>query len=511
MIERILIKDSIIFSQAEIRPSNGFNVFSGASGAGKSVLMENILAIFGLKDSNCALLEANLNACVDVNECGILNQDEINISICKKDKIKYFLNNQSISKKKIKELFGDYVKYINSHSTAELNDSNLLFTLDLIACKNNKDFKNLLDDFRVKFRESLRLKNELEHLIQKEQNIIELREFARFEINQIESINPQISEYDELLELKKTLSKKEKTLEKIASLKPALEHFGNIIGFLESLEKNKEIFSDVLNEIETIINDEEERLANIDEREIEGILNRLEILGNLVHKYGSIEGALEYLKKRKIDMESYENISFEKEKLQNSLNEIIEKLQYLAREMTKTRTKTLEIFKQKLESYCKNLMLNKPNIALQSCQMNENGCDILDLKLKDSAICNLSSGEFNRLKLAILCIEIEFSAQSGIIILDEIDANLSGSESEGVALALNLLAKNYQIFAISHQSHMPVFADNHFVITKNKNKSSIKLLDKAGRIDEIARMISGAQISDEARLFAKEKLKHLQA
>ena len=78
--------------------------------------------------------------------------------------------------------------------------------------------------------------------------------------------------------------------------------------------------------------------------------------------------------------------------------------------------------------------------------MSFKGIDKLEIMLKNSTIATLSSGEFNRLKLAIMCIEADSSANCGILILDEIDANLSGSESEGVAECLSILSKNYQNF-----------------------------------------------------------------
>lgn len=89
-----------------------------------------------------------------------------------------------------------------------------------------------------------------------------------------------------------------------------------------------------------------------------------------------------------------------------------------------------------------------------------------------------------------------------IIILDEVDANLSGEESQGVAEALKTLSENYQIFAISHQSHMPSLADTHFLVQKGAQGSKIIPLDKEGRIREIARMISGNEITKEALDFA---------
>ena len=89
-------------------------------------------------------------------------------------------------------------------------------------------------------------------------------------------------------------------------------------------------------------------------------------------------------------------------------------------------------------------------------------------------------------------------------------ANLSGEESQGVAEILNQLSTNYQIFAISHQPHMPSLSSSHFLVQKHLEGSQIIPLDKNGRIQEIARMISGNKITKEALDFAAKCIENLQ-
>ena len=116
----------------------------------------------------------------------------------------------------------------------------------------------------------------------------------------------------------------------------------------------------------------------------------------------------------------------------------------------------------------------------------------------------LSSGEYNRLRLAVLAVENK--KDGGILLLDEIDANLSGEESEGVAKVLKKLSSTYQVFAISHQPHLPSYADVHFLVKKGEEKSGMIALDREGRVKEIARMISGSTLTPEALEFANKKL-----
>lgn len=505
MIERILIKDSAAFKEVVLYPHKGFNVISGVSGSGKSVLMESILALFGFKDSNASLVECELSG-INLEDYGILSDEGITLSVIKKDKIKYFINNQSSSKKRIKDIFGSHLHYIHSNSTTELD--NVLHLFDLIISKKDSAFASLLATYVESYRDFVCFRNELNKLKDDEKRINELKELISFEINQIESINPQIGEYERLLDLKKDLSKKEKMLEKISIAKATIDGFSQLISVMEIIPDAPD-YSDILREIDSIINDEEDRLLSIEVSDIESVLNRIELLSKLVYKYGSIQESLEHLTKKKQELEYYENISFNRQNLESKIETILTILQNRAKEMSGIRSKYLDFFIERVNYYCECLMLNKANITLYEKELGDDGLDVLEIKLGDSAISTLSSGEFNRLKLALLCISVECSNKNGIIILDEIDANLSGGESDGVAKVLSILSKSYQIFSISHQAHMPSFANHHYLVKKSDEKSQVILLDKEGRIYEIARMISGKTITNEAILFAREKLQHI--
>ncbi|MDD2641219.1 MAG: DNA recombination protein RecN, partial [Arcobacteraceae bacterium] len=120
----------------------------------------------------------------------------------------------------------------------------------------------------------------------------------------------------------------------------------------------------------------------------------------------------------------------------------------------------------------------------------------------------ISSGEFNRLRLALLTAMSEVDiVNNGILFLDEIDANLSGKESSAIAKVLTELSKSYQIFAISHQAQLTASATGHFLVDKHNGKSHVRKLNEDERMNEIARMISGENITQEAKDFAQNLLK----
>jgi len=146
-------------------------------------------------------------------------------------------------------------------------------------------------------------------------------------------------------------------------------------------------------------------------------------------------------------------------------------------------------------------------MVLEKTPLYELGESEAKIILNDIDINTISTGEFNRLRVALLGAKLEYTNEEKTLFLDEIDANLSGEESMSVAEVLKLLSEKYQIFAISHQPQLASVANKHFLVTKKENKSFVKELDKDGRIEEIARIIGGKEKSQKAIDYAKELLK----
>ncbi|WP_095333034.1 AAA family ATPase [Helicobacter sp. 11S02596-1] len=517
MIGRLIVKNSVAFEDVDLEFQNGFNVFSGASGSGKSVLMESLLAIFGLKESNAELIEANLDISlgdfgVNLEEFGLLDEsDPLVLSIVKKDKTRYFLNRYVSSRKRLGELVAQFGKHIASKGANELKTENILRVFDDFIAQKIPTHKELLSKLSESFVLLLDVRATLAMLIEEEENIQSLKEFAEFEIQKISSLNPQEGEYEKLLELKKSLSKKEKIQESIQAALGVFEDLPKIFGALALIGKENKVLEDSTLEARGILEEENERLNELDELNIEEMLNRITELSELNRRYGSIQDALLHLQTQKQKLQDYQNLSFNKEKLNGKIKNLELACQELAVQISQNRKAYLQAFQKEIATLCVQLLLKAPNITLEGTEMKKSGTEQIELKLESAGVEALSSGEYNRLRLAMMCLDAKINHSKGILVLDEIDANLSGEESEGVAKVLKSLSKTYQIFAISHQPHMPALADWHYLVAKKEQKngeqkSHVQLLDKEGRILEMARMISGADITKEALEFAKKKL-----
>ncbi|MDE5602420.1 MAG: DNA repair protein [Helicobacter sp.] len=514
LIHKISIFNSPTFKQISFEPSAHFNVFSGASGAGKSVLMESILALFGLRECNALKLEAYLELeGVSEEFKDFIDEGEIVLSIVKKDKVSYFLNAQKIPKKKIQELFSPFLKHLATKQSEDLNQENLLFILDSYCQLKSGIHQQKLNNYHQSLIKYQKSKKTLEVLEKESLQVCELKEFVCFEIQKLESLAPKEGEYEELLERKKAISKKEKIAQSIQEVLGILSHSHKISNFLELIGEANSSILESFNELELICERENEYLMELQEANIETILSRLEELSSLKHRYGGVKEALEYLGNKKEELKKYENIEESLKEARISLKKTEESLLKDTETLLSSRRQYLLYFTKDLNNILMTLKMPQVKIELlyQNSLQEPLGDIFLSMVfLPNTPLKNLSAGEVNRLRLALLLIQNTEVKNQAIIILDEIDANLSGEESQGVGEILKKLSSNFQIFAISHQPHMPSLATKHFLVQKQVGTSEIIELDKVGRIEEIARMISGKTITQEARDFATRCLKDLE-
>ena len=508
MINRIYLKDFLSFNEVDMELESGLVVFTGPSGAGKSVLMQSILSLFAIGESKASLGEVSLSSLNIENEVyDISLDDEIIIKEIKKDKVRYFLNSQTISKKNLNVFSKSLIKHLHLKDTSDFDSDKLLDFLDSLCSKKFSEFKILKENYNISFKKLQEIKKELTKIKEDETKLEDLKEFAKFEIEKIKSINPQVGEYEELNNIKKKLSKKEKIQEAMEKANPLFSYTSSVNTSLELLDEDTAFFDEAINELNNIFEKFNDSLLEMEELDIENVLDRIEKLSALQKRFGSIEESLSYKKQKEEELESYENISFEKVILEKNLVKTSSEIESFAIELSKYRKEASEILEERINDYLKYLYLSNAKINFIKKELDKNGIDEIVFELNGVNLDTISSGEFNRLRLALLTSISEFDiVENGILFLDEIDANLSGKESSAIATVLNKLAKSYQIFAISHQPQLTSTAQQHFLVDKKDGVSSVKKLDEIGRVDEIARMISGENITDDAYTFAKNLL-----
>ncbi len=507
MIERFYLRDYLSFDETELNLKSGLVVFTGPSGSGKSILMESILASVGGTSCDASLCESSVTWEIDEESCGIENDEPNVFKHIKKEKSRYFINNQSLSRKSMGALASHYLRHLSLKDFSDFENANLLSILDKRIAKKDKSINQLKSEYTASFTTFQELEKELKKIADEEKKIVELKEFAAFEIQKIAEVNPQEGEDEKLLEIKRELSKKEKVLESIGSATEIFNYEHLVSSALESLDVESSFFDDAMNELRAVFDGAEERFNALEEVDVEEVLNRIEELGSLKRRYGSIQEALEYKKQKEAELHKYENIEVAKNDLQERYDALAVKIETLAESLSTLRKKELANFEKDLNSYLKDLYLRDAKIAVQTTDYTAMGRDKLEIELNATQLSKISTGEFNRLRLAILALKSDFmKSNGGVLMLDEIDANLSGEESMSVAKVLKKLSKHFQIFVISHQPQLTSMGDQHFLVYKNGTISQTKELNFEQRVDEIARIISGDTVSQEAKKFARELL-----
>ena len=506
MINRILIKKSILFDDLELEFSKNLIIFSGSSGSGKSVFMDTLLSAFGYKDAKSYSLECVVDDELDLEEYGLDSEEENIFRMVSSKSTRYFINGSQLSKKNLLNVSKSFINYLNLREFSEFENRNLLELLDLVAIKRVSVHDKNLKEFRKQYKEFKEVSSKLERVEEEEKKVVELKEFATFEIEKIEEINPKVGEYEELMEQKKLLSKKEKIEEAIEKANAIFDLESNVVDALSLLERDSSFFSDAINTLQIELESAKDELSELDELDIETLLDRLEALSSLKSRYGSIEEALEYLEEKKEELKRYENIEFEKEELIKRKETLLQKLQDSGKKLTKERKKALDSLNSEIKEYCKKLFLEDIVFSIKNDEISESGFDKVEVNLAKTTLSKVSSGELNRIRLAYLSVSSRYRQSGGVLILDEIDANLSGKESMSVAKVLKELSSSYQIFAISHQPQLSSFGDEHFLVYKEGDKSFVKKLKDDERVDELSRMISGEEITKEAKEFAKKML-----
>ncbi len=506
MVERLYLRDLVTFKALELEFEPGLVVFTGPSGAGKSVLMSAILSSFGyMTQGAAALCEVTLSKPPALKDEAYLLEDELCIKTLKKEKLRYFIDGQNISKKALGKLFSPYVRYLSVRDKGGFDTETLLGLIDSALGSRDKAYKKLLKEYGRRYANYREKVQELARIREDEAKLAELIEFTTYEIEKIESIDPKPGEEEELLRVKQQLSRIDKIKEALETASQIFSLESSVEEVYRLLEKESDTFSETMNQLRADFEDTQVLTDELEEIDVEEVLDRLSALTTLRNRYGSIEEALAYKETRKKELSGYENIERDKSMLEQFLMLEQTELGILAGKISQARRKEAAEIENRLAGYLESLKLPGMQFRFSSVSLNAWGMDELEVMLGSSKAATLSGGEFNRLRLALMAVSIDDATQKqGVLILDEIDANVSGDESIAIATMIAKLSSVYQIFAISHQPHLSAKADQHIVVTKAGEESRAEILDDTGRIEEIARIIGGEKPTAQAVAFARK-------
>lgn len=549
MLCELIIENVAVIEKAHIDFSEGFTCLTGETGAGKSIIIDSINAIMGErisknivrtgadKASIVAVFENLEQSIIDkALEMDIDLRDECIVSrqITAEGKSTARINAVPYPVSVLKTLFSDAINIHGQHdSQSLLTPSKHLAILDSFGV--DSAIKTTYGQFYKEYVSVEKQIQELESLDRDKRNTLDL---LSFQVQEIEDAQLSAEEEQQLNSEKQLIKNAEHILSSLSEAYNYLFGDDDILGGLSALQEaamNTErvsAFSDTLSEISEKLNDAAaiaqdagfELKSFIDDFDvdisgIDAIEERLDIYYRMKRKYGpDIEDVLSFYEESKKELEK---IEFAREKLESLYDErsvILDKLKISADRLTQNRN---DVFARMADEIQQALVfLNMPDVKLYlSCENKKFASDgqddiefLITTNRGESAkpMAKIASGgELSRIMLAIKSVLAE-KEKTHTLIFDEIDTGVSGSAAMKIGKLLKQTSSGKQVLCVTHSAQIASFADNHLFIQKNTRDNStytsVKPLSNEEREKEIARIISGDNISETALLNAREMI-----
>lgn len=555
MLKTLYLKNIALVDEAEIAFSEGLNVLSGETGAGKSVILDSIDFALGAKadkgmirsgQSECSVraeftCEPELLRPV-LEELDLEESDTLlivrRLNADGRGSLK--VNGCPMTATMLRKLTSQLV---DVHGQSEhfflLKETNQLRLLDQIAGteRERAEVASLLKE-RRSYAEKLSSLGGDEGERERRADIL------RFQIDELENAALKEGEEEELTALRTKYQNAEKILGGLKTVRDALlsdggasdavntahrglisiEKYGDYAALSERLESALAEIEDIGETAESLAEE-----LDIDEREAERVENRLDEIKSLKKKYGgSVEEALNFLSRAKEELQLLENSAEECEKLKALLESNAKKLYSACEALTKKRKEGAEGFTRRVTEELKTL--NIPSARFEIAfdpyteedlpRANAEGLDRVKFLFSANAgepVKELgkiiSGGEMSRFMLAVKA-QLSAIGTIGTYIFDEIDAGIGGKTARVVAEKFADIAKTTQIIAVSHLAQIAAFADRQFLIEKKEEEgrtySRIRALEEEERAGELVRLLGGEQ-GGSALMHAEELLKNARA
>lgn len=549
MLSQLFIKNIAVIESASIDFENGFNVFTGETGAGKSILIDAINAVLGGRTSRDLVRTGASKAFVsavfsdispkvknileelgyDSDEDDLLISREISSegkNICK-------INARPATVSSLKQLSCALIDVHGQHDSAILQNPEL--HIGYIDAYGNTSAELLL------YAESYKAMKETERAIKKtsmDDSDKEARiDLLKYQIGEIESAAIEEGEEEELLALSKRIKSSENIMELVSGTVAALDGDDGSKGALEELEtviKNaqqlaeyfpdftgiSEKFKSSYYELEEFANDVKNCADELDfDPNLQNRTEkRLDEIFRLKRKYGgSVEAMFAYYNKAKNELDGIEFSEERLEKLNKEYAVLKKAVEEKASVLTQKRLDAAKSFEHAVMNELS--YLNMPNVRFsvnfEHTDYFESGCDNIEFYIATNAgeplkpLAKIASGgELSRIMLSIKNVLAD-KDEVGTLIFDEVDTGISGAAAQKVGKKLKQVSKGRQIICVTHLAQVAAFADNHLLISKatenERTFTSVTSLDKEGRICELAR-IMGGEITDSLKNSAKELL-----
>ena len=561
MLEELTVRNYALIDELHLRFGPGFNVLSGETGAGKSILVDALSLVLGSRGRSESVRqgssEAEVAAVIQVENTPELREWCEKYDIEPEDGsllIRRTLRPNGrgsasvqavpVTRGALAELSGVLVDIHGQHEHQSL--------FQVSAHRRLLDrFANLetrVNEFGALFTEVSDISRRLDILDKDEGEMKRETDFLRFAADEIESAELKSGEEEELAETQKRLARHEElsgSLERtmnassesrhgaLSNLRIAKDELGAAAGIDSSLTPLVQRLETAFFEIEDIVQEVRGRLdtANFDPAELEAVDARLARIGTLEKKYAavSIDEVLEYAREARERLAGFENRDDERRGLLRRRGELQSRLASEAAEISRGRKSAADSLRERTEAHLHSLGMAEARFTVElegkkntegKALIGPYGGDTVEFLLSANRgekpkplKSTASGGELSRVMLALKTVLSESDTVPSMI-FDEVDSGIGGEVARSVGEHLHALSKSKQIFCITHLASIAVFADNHFQVGKESSGSRtvtrVRRIDADERVKEVARMLAGnredaASLGHAARLLEERR------
>ena len=550
MLSTVYIENIAVIEKVNIPFASGFNVLTGETGAGKSIIIDAINMILGqrtshelirsgsnsafvsatFEDINSQTIEVIRSLGFDVEDNSVILQREIyqnGRNVCR-------VNSRPATVSALREIGATLITINGQHESFELFSADVhLDYIDAMA-KNN----DLLAEYRSAFNYFKEKRRAFKASQTDDSQRMQQIDILKYQIEELSSADLKAGEQELLIAERDMLQNVEKITSELNKAKVYLNGNGELSGALELLQNTADCVQEASYKLDRIsgvanklmdmyyeLEDCNREIENIydnvesNPQRLEQIEERLDLIYKLSRKYGKdIGDMLQFLDNAQNKLNELENYEINRESLANDYQNAKRNVIRLARLLTQNRKQVALDFAQKVKSEL--VFLDMPNVeftvSVTDANATDKGMDKVEFLVsankgeQPKPISKIASGgELSRIMLAIKNVIADNDTLTTMI-FDEVDTGISGSAALKVGLKLKELSSTRQVMCITHQAQIAALANEHFFIQKNADDNrtftTVNKLNFEDRKSELARIIGGAEITQTALAHAEELL-----
>lgn len=555
MLTNLHVKNLALIEEENVDFEEGLNILSGETGAGKSIILGSINAALGAKTSpdfirtgaEYGLAElmfdiGDKKTLDKIKELGVLDIEDGELLISRKitpTRSQIKVNGQNFTAAQTQKLARYLIDMHGQHDNQILMDDSAHINVVDEYCLD--DISALKEMMKNDYEHYVECKNELSKMDKDNDERQREISFLEYEVNEITAAGLKKGEDEELEAQFKKLNNRQKIMNELSGadmlLNSGEDNISDMLGMavkalvnaseydeslknpLEMLQDVESLIMDVSHDISTYIDD-----SDYDDAALNDIQYRLDTVNELKNKYGgTIENVFTSLKQKEKKLDEYYNYDEILKKRQEAYENAYKKALQTAEMLSVTRKKAADRLTTEFIESLKNLNFLDVRFRIdfeKSNNITSNGYDLVRFMISTNPGQDLrplskiaSGGELSRIMLAIKTVMA--GDDSKTLIFDEIDAGISGRTAQMVSNQLARLSRHHQIICITHLPQIASMADAHYTIEKtvhdNKTYSQISRVDKEDSIYELARMLSGSEVTTSVLANARELKKTSEA